>query len=288
MVKNILLVVKKSSRPAISGGWRHLLPFMGRPSWVQADMRRQRDARRAHRETLAGVERLLREKQVPYRLVERTVNLDMAAYDLVISVGGDGTFMEAARCVRRQLLWGINSDPERSVGSFCSATRFSFGPMLEELLRAQAKVREFQRIQMTLNGKPFDLLVMNDLLVTHSKPAATSRYWLKIGRRQEDHRSSGLWIATAAGSTGAIRSAGGKALPRASKQLQYRPRELYRRSGLDYRLNGGVVEPRARFEVGSLMREGLICADGEHVTVPFRYGDHLAVSLSPYPVRVVV
>ena len=52
-------------------------------------------------------------------------------------------------------------------------------------------------------------------------PAAMTSYTLDIGSVSEPQRSSGLWIATAAGSTAAIRAAGGCILPLRSRKLQY-------------------------------------------------------------------
>jgi len=47
-----------------------------------------------------------------------------------------------------------------------------------------------------------------------------SRYYLKIGNLREEQRDSGLWISTAAGSSGAIRSAGGKLFKNEEKKMQ--------------------------------------------------------------------
>ncbi len=143
------------------------------------------------------------------------------------------------------------------------------------------------RMRIVLNRRPVDLHVLNDVLITHRRPGGMSRYWLKVGRVQEEQRSSGLWIATAAGSTAAIRSAGGRVLPRASRSLQYRLRELYAPGRNRGRLKGGVVPAGMTIRIGSLMKKGLICVDGEHVTLPFRYGDGLEIRPSPYPLRWV-
>ena len=70
--------------------------------------------------------------------------------------------------------------------------------------------------------------VLNDILVCHHNPGAMSRYFLTVEGTREEQRSSGVWIATAAGSSGGLHSAGGKVLTQKSKEFQYRPRELYR------------------------------------------------------------
>jgi NAD+ kinase len=272
----------------IPAEWARTLLMGRKPDWVRADLRRQKKAREAHKHALASVVSVLRSKSLLYKIVYRTFQIDMSQHDdLVISVGGDGTFLEAARVARRQLVLGVNSDPERSVGSFCSADAESFERVLDRTLAGSARILELHRLGLQMNGKPVGHPVLNELLVTHRKPAATSRYWLKIGVNEEVHRSSGVWISTAAGSTGAIRSAGAKPLPRDSKMMVYRPRELYLGRRGSYKLKGGTVPAGAQVQIGSLMREGLICLDGEHVTLPFPYGAQLQAKISGEPLRVV-
>ena len=43
--------------------------------------------------------------------------------------------------------------------------------------------------------------VINDVLIAHKNPAATSRYLLELNKTKEEQRSSGIWIATPMGST---------------------------------------------------------------------------------------
>ncbi|MBI3615374.1 MAG: NAD(+)/NADH kinase [Candidatus Omnitrophica bacterium] len=241
----------------------------------------------AHRRTLEKVRRLLRVKGIRFRAVYRARFTDRAPYDGVISVGGDGTFLEAARQVRTQWILGVNSDPARSAGSFCTANGSNFAQALDRLLKNRAGIQRLNRVQLRMGGRPLKVLVLNDLLVTHRKPAAMSRYWLRVGRVREEQWGSGLWIATAAGSTGALRSAGGRKIPRESKALQYKPRELYRGPGFRYRLTGGIIPPGRSVRIGSLMQDGLICIDGEHVTFPFKQGETLSIRSAPYPLRVV-
>lgn len=281
----VLVVHKRSSRPV--PGWSRR---RASDPLVRRDRQRFLKARRTHRRTLAQVLAALRESGLTPHLTPRAREVDTRPYSLVVSVGGDGTFLEAARCVtgEGQRILGVNSDPERSAGSFCSADGRTFARKLREVLSGRAKAARLQRMELRLNGRRLGRPVLNDVLVTHRRPAAMSRYWLKVGARREEQRSSGLWIATAAGSTGAIRSAGGKPLLRSSRALLYRPRELYAAVGLRYRFKGGRVPAGRRLAVGSLMPDGMICADGEHMTFPFLYGDVLEVRPSPSPLSAIL
>jgi len=291
MTLKLLVVHKKSARSADTPRWDALLSSKKvQPAWVRQDQRRQRQALKAHAKTLEHVQQVLKSLGLSCELAYRSSRLDETPFDGVISVGGDGTFLEAARGVKpHQWILGVNSDPKRSVGSFCAATRATFKKILTHFLDGEGGVLKLERLVVEMNGARLNVQVLNDLLITHKTPAAMSRYWLAVGRVKEDQRSSGLWIATAAGSTGAIRSAGGRLLPRISARVQYRPREPYRGHRSDYRLTGGAVLLKEQpIQVGSLMQDGLICVDGDHLTFPFEYGDLLAVKRSPYPLQVVV
>lgn len=251
------------------------------------DLRRLRQAHESHQAALAEVEQTLRARGLRYRVIYRALRHDYRPYDLVISVGGDGTFLEAARGVTRQLLLGVNSDPARSAGTFCRADARTFAGVLETVLHGGVRTMQLHRIQLTLNGKRLGFSVLNDILVAHQNPAAMSRYWIQVNGLKEEQRSSGLWISTAAGSTAAIKSAGGQVLSRKSTVIQYLPRELYYGPGVTYRLTGGLIQPGRTIVLRSLMREGMVYVDGEHLKCPFRSGDRLQISSARDPLRVV-
>ncbi|MDP3723943.1 MAG: NAD(+)/NADH kinase [Candidatus Omnitrophota bacterium] len=283
----VLVVYKKSAyhiyvlerrSPLFVGPKARTLPW---------DVRRLRQAHEAHQATLTEVERALRARGLRYRVIYRAMQHDYSPYDLVISVGGDGTFLEAARGVTRQPILGVNSDPARSAGTFCRADARTFAGILEAVLNGGARTLRLHRMRLTLNGEALGFQVLNDILVAHQNPAAMSRYEIQVNGVKEEQRSSGLWLSTAVGSTAAIKSAGGQVLPRDSKAIQYLPRELYYGSGATYRLTGGLVPPGRTITLRSLMREGMVYVDGEHLKIPFRYGDVLRVSRSPQPLSVV-
>src|SRR4029434_11165662 len=92
---------------------------------------------------------------------------------------------------------------------------------LEALLDRKVGEVRLARMQVTINDRLLPYYALNDLLVAHANPAAMTSYTIQLGTISEPQRSSGLWIATAAGSTAAIRAAGGRMLPLRSRKLQY-------------------------------------------------------------------
>ena len=207
--------------------------------------------------------------------------------DLVITIGGDGTFLDTSHFVREVPMWGINSTPSHSVGYFMSATPQNFESQWGKLIQGQLPRLKLHRLKIKVNGRNLPKLILNDLLVAHVNPSSISRYELQVGTRKEEHKSSGLWIATAAGSTAAIRSAGGKVLPLESKQIQYLVREPYHGRQNRYHLVKGVVTPKTEIKVISQMHEAACYLDGPRVLYPIGYGDRIEIKLSERSLSVM-
>ncbi len=285
-IKKVLIVYKKSSyqfyflKP-------HGPPFKELLRFTRAVRTRFKKAHDEHYKTLTLVEKILTENKVEFKKYYRGQTIDYEPFDLVITVGGDGTFLEAAHNVSRQLILGVNSDPKRSIGRLCTATRENFERVFTRVLKGQCKISGLNRLHLKL-GKDFKgINVLNDLLVCHQNPAAMSRYALSFNGATEDQRGSGLWISTAVGSSGAMRSAGGKVLPRLSRHIQYKPRELFQGRGVRYRLRGGVVTLKNKLTIRSLMRTSMIYIDGAHCSFPFSFGDVATITNSKMPLRVI-
>lgn len=241
-----------------------------------------------HYESVRSVEQILKSKNVSYDKKPRGQRFKGDKYDLVISVGGDGTFLDAARHVRKTPLLGVNSDIHYSVGRFCSTDLASFEKVFNRILRGRASFQKINRLQISINGKPWPFPVLNDLLACHSSPAAMSHYVIRIGAISERQRGSGVWIATAAGSTGAVKSAGGRVLPFGSDNFQYVPREIFEGHGVRPRLRGGVLKPSQHIVITSQMQPGMLYVDGAHTRIPWRFGDILTVKPSKYPLLISV
>jgi NAD+ kinase len=205
---------------------------------------------------------------------------------LVVTIGGDGTLLTAAHHIEDGAVLAVNSAPRDSIGHFCLTDRPGFEDRLEAVEDGRLQPLAFARLAATLDGRPLPELAVNDVLIAHDHPAATSRYRLSLGKTAEEHRSSGLWIATAAGSTAGIRSAGGWRMPIRSRRLQYRVRELYREPGRRYSLDAGFLAPGEELAVDSKMEAGFIFIDGARTAYRFRFGAHLEVRTSGCPLRL--
>ncbi len=199
-------------------------------------------------------------------------------YDLVISLGGDGTFFAAARYLKDTPIFGINSDPANSLGLWTCADRSNFREPLELALAGKLRASVIHRMSIAINGKPVREEAFNDVLIAHKNPAAMTRYRLGIGATHEQQRSSGVWVATAAGSTAGIRSAGGRRMPILSKRLQYLVREPYTWPQRKYRLSRGYL---AKLGLQTLTVGLGLWIDGARVRYDLELGDRVELQTGP-------
>lgn len=239
-----------------------------------------------NRQTLATVCQVLDAAHVPYDCIYRGELEPISGYDLILSVGGDGTLLEVSRYAGDTPVLGVNSDPTRSTAFFCAADRATIAPCFGDLLNDALKLTSLARLQLAINDLVLPSYALNDVLIAHSNPAAMAAYDLAIGSECERQRSSGIWLSTAAGSTAGIRAAGGRVLPLHSRKRQYLVREPYAGHGQRYHLLKGVVAPDTAIAVTSRMRRGRVFIDGPHLRYVLGLGDTLSIAPAPTPLRL--
>ncbi len=284
--KKVLLLHKKSSYKIYFFERKAPFYFKNNPG-MQRQMNRFKGAHDQHYEALKVVESTLKQYGIKYDKFPRGKNVRYEEYNIIITLGGDGTFLEASRKVTHQIIIGVNSSPVYSVGKLCVAGIHNFKKIIESVLKNKLKLQLLHRLRMEIDEKSDPIDALNDVLICHKNPAAMSRYCLKIGHVHEEQRNSGIWISTACGSSGAIHSAGGQLMNKTEKEMQYKPRELYYGIKNNYQLTGGILSSRHKINITSLMREGKIFVDGTHLSFPFSFGSKLNVSLSPNPIKTI-
>ncbi len=241
-------------------------------------------AHEAHERTMVEVKRALRAAKVPFVPMYRaSLRPDAARGKLVITVGGDGTLLDASHRVTDSAVLGVNSDPQTSVGFLCMATGASFAEALDGILVGRSHPMAITRLAGEVDGVAFPFPVLNDLLVAHKNPAATCRYIVARGDIREDQKSSGIWCSTATGSTAAMASAGGAVQHLDDPRIQLRVREPYAAEKDGPALASFFLQPGETCEVVSRMREGCIYLDGPHERVVFGMGARLRIRQSPTP-----
>ncbi|MCP3033528.1 NAD kinase [Halobacillus sp. A1] len=129
--------------------------------------------------------------------------------NIIISVGGDGTFLQAVRKTgfRQDCLYvGVRSKDE--AGLYCDFDLTNFNEMVDSMLNAELEVRRFPVIETTINDES-SFYCLNECSVrsTLIKSIVIDVYIDDI--HFETFRGDGLIVATPTGSTGYNKSTKG-------------------------------------------------------------------------------
>ncbi len=290
--KKVAVVVKRSAyrlyvEEGKSARVKHLLqvrdPTVGRLV----------SAHRDHTETVEEVLASLKKRGVRAHVLEGSRRALPRDCDLVVTVGGDGTLLTTSHQLGPDVpILGVNSSPDNSVGFFCAARKGRVDRALDAALSGKMKRVVLSRMQVTVNDVVVNARVLNEALICHECPAATSRYLLRVADRggaghTEEQKSSGIWIGPAAGSTAAQRSAGGRVLPLTSRRIQFVVREPYTPLGDKLGFVRGIIGPKGFIELRSKMRDGRIYLDGPHEPFEITLGDRILLSKSKEPLTVL-
>lgn len=243
-----------------------------------ANVAKVKTAHDEHYATLDLLQGELDKRGIKYDSVARADLGESAdTYDLIISVGGDGTFLDASHAVKSAPILGVNSAKGTSFGHFCLANRDNVVEVLNQIIDGDLEPYPLLRLELILNGNVLPEPVLNEVLACHCNPAGTSRYFIQIGDVREEHRGSGVWIGTPSGSTGSLKSAGGPVMPIIAQQYQYWVREPWTRPGQKYALTRGVLDRSQEIHMTSNMRTGALYIDGSHIDYSFSLGDELII-----------
>ncbi len=285
-IRRVLVVYKASRLDRYRDRGTDMTPPQRRSNDVATVYERVQMAHQEHEESVARVEELLGHSGFEIINATQPRKRDAARADLVVTVGGDGTFLWTARRVENTPILGVNSSPAFSTGHYCAATAASLGSHLQRIASGEATPDNLVRIRPEIDGRRVPYAALNDVLLAHRSPAGSSRYLLRIGDLSELHVSSGLWCCTASGSSGAMRSAGGQPMHVDDGRLQWRVRELYRRDSdaPESQLAAGLSDNA--LEIVSRSPSNAIYLDGASVTYNVGFAVSVTLRRDTHPLRV--
>ncbi len=244
-----------------------------------------------HNQTLKHVVGILTDRDITACCVARQPGetVDIRDNEMLLTIGGDGTFLDASHSVKTTVpMLGINSAPITSFGHFCLTDRAGFERVFDDILLGKRKACSLTRLKLTLDDQLIEVPVLNEVLITHSCPAGTSRYKVEAAGASASHKSSGLIVSTASGSTGLMRAANGYVLDITDTQYAFWVDKPFIRPGFVYPLRGGCVQNDASVVVTSEMMEGQLYIDGAHINRAFPRGSKLTVSVHENPLSAYV
>ena len=201
--------------------------------------------------------------------------------DLVIAVGGDGTFLRAAQFIENQLLFGMNSDVKNKEGFFMKSNIKNFEKKFGKIIKGKIKIKKLPRLQAFINNKKIGTLALNEFFIGAKKSYHAAKYIIQANGRKERQKSSGILITTPTGSHAWAKSCCSKTLKLNSKGFQFVVREPYEGKVFkNYGLKYGLLSRKQKISVISEMLDGILIADSvsrEHI---LKNGSKATVKLS--------
>ena len=200
-------------------------------------------------------------------------------------------------------------DMRRSTGHLCACTSDNVEQVLNEVLFGKTEPTKLTRARVDIAGVVLPP-VLNDVLIAHPSPGAVSRYSVHVPRvsdaaEEEEEidlsdrtnnlidplwfhvRSSGLRVCTAAGSTAAMRSAGGEPMHYSSRNLQFMDREpIYFDHAPPPSSGHGFYGQNETMRLRWNSRAGTVFLDGAHVTHDVQMGDRIEISTDAPELRL--
>ncbi len=283
-----VLLVTKTSAWDWHGTWYQSQFQKGLlPEW---DYNQIRLSHTEHHESVAKTRSILEQFGIEFR----EVNVDRDDWapnddtEVMLTLGGDGTLLSASHRVKTNqiTLVGVRSSGT-SVGYLCAGGIDKMPEIARKILTKDFKFIEASRLHAEIipaDGGPvrFTPPALNDFLYSNANPAATTRYRLSLGERIEEHKSSGLWVSTALGSTAGIYAAGGVVMPREDNSFQYVVRELYRAPGKNFYLFNGFFNPDDKtLTIENRCEQAIVAADGNHGVTRIDWGDRVIFHRAP-------
>ena len=243
---------------------------------------RMLNAEQTHNASMETIRRALEERRIQAIWRHDFSGLVPDSFDLVITIGGDGTVLHASHAIGKAPILSINSSPETSTGYFAAGDAQDFPLLLDQIIENKLELQKLYRMEVMVNGEVVNGRVLNDVLFCNDCPAMTTRYYLSLKNKGEHQISSGIWISTAAGSTAAVKAAGGVPMETGMTTLQYVVREPCPAGGNDEmrlpNLVSGILGNDDRFAIRSKSLAATLFIDGPHVAVPVKYGDIITFS----------
>jgi len=237
-----------------------------------------------HLETVEKVRNL-----IPNSSVVKASELNESYFsdlDLIITIGGDGTFIRAAHFIKEAFILGINSEPENSEGALKSLKENEI-EKLKEILNGKYSILERDRMQISIDGKSISYPILNEVYFGAEHQFHTSRYVLEFNGEKEEQRSSGVLISTGSGSTAWYKSAGGTPFQADSKKLKFLVREPYSGKIFKPKIMHGEIHENQKIKIISKKHAEQIFAIDSNLIFPFNFNSIAEVSISKFPLKVL-
>jgi hypothetical protein len=219
--------------------------------------------------------------------------------DTIVVLGQDGLVANVLKYLSHQTVIGVNPDPKRWEGVLLPFLVKDLPKIVPEVFKKLRPIKEVTMAKAELNTGEV-LYGVNDIFIGQ-KTHVSSRYRIQIGKKFEDHSSSGIIVSTGLGSTGWFRSvltgatgivtsAIGKDIkiqkkngyPWNADYLYFSVREPWPSKISGAEITFGKITPKQPLQLISYMPEnGVIFSDGiENDFLQFNSGTHATIKIA--------
>jgi NAD+ kinase len=217
---------------------------------------------------------------------QATLLRELPTTDALVVLGGDGTFLRAARAVAEVdvPLLGLNLG---KIGFLSKAEAADLEPVLEKIANGEYTIDERMAIEGRIlpggEGRGDMHIALNDIVIARGALARVCRLDVSIdGTHLATFIADGLVVSSPTGSTGYSFSAGGPILDPVSRNLVVTPIAAYLSA-----IRSVVVSPQqvVRCRVVDA-HEALVSIDGRE-DMPIAVGDVVEVQARERPIRLI-
>lgn len=230
---------------------------------------------------VAEVESFLKKEKQAVIKIDREC-LEKRSYseiDLIVVIGGDGTFLRSSHLNESIPMIGINPNPEKKEGFFMQLNKNNYLSFLKQALDEIKTIDHF-RLEILINGKTLLERALNEAYIGSEKPYMMFNYELSLNGVAEFQRSSGILIGTPCGSHAWIKSAGGKKLKLDEKKFQYLVREPYEgKITGKFSYKKGIVDENSKVKVIPKTK-GILVIDSVSKPYPIEPDDKVEIKKS--------
>jgi NAD kinase len=233
-------------------------------------------------------------------------NFIFTPQDLIVTIGRDGLVVNTAKYLTGQPIVAVNPDPSRIDGLLLPFNPINAKPAVSRVLDNHARFHSITMAEVQLNDGQ-QLLAFNDFYLGQ-RTHLSSRYSVTYRKHTEKQSSSGVIIATGAGSTGWFSSTQNMAaavtrlllkdkapdlprmrLPWDDPHLVFVVREPFLSKASKVNLTAGLLDPGEELRFESHMPDGgVIFSDGvEADALAFNAGSVATIRAAERQTRLV-
>lgn len=236
--------------------------------------------------TVNKIKNAPKESEIKFLSLKEISKQSLADAELIVTIGGDGTFVKTANLIEDSMIIGVNANPKSSEGALTDLNIEDID-RLKDIFTGKFKTTLRQRAKITLNGKVLNENATNEVFIGAASQFHTSLYKIKFNGKEEYHKSSGVIISTGTGSKAWFLTAGGKPFGANEEKIAFEVREPYigERVFKPKILKGEIKKGEKLIFKGERYSGGILAVND--TIYSFNMGDTAEIELSDKPLKAI-